>query len=132
MRILRFEVMRGAASRGSNPTSQLMPIKVTSVPGKVQCNYHVLICRLRRGWVRGPASKPTPLCFLTAVIRVHLRPFSREGISIVTKQLMLGGKRTMANKTLFKSLIGKLIPATDALNEESGPATALSPTDNVA
>ena len=33
----------------------------------------------------------------------------------------------MANKTLFKSLIGKLIPATDALNEERAPAYALSP-----
>ena len=36
-------------------------------------------------------------------------------------------KRTMANKTLFKSLIGKLIPATDAINEERAPAYALSP-----
>lgn len=33
----------------------------------------------------------------------------------------------MANKTLFKSLIGKLLPATDALNEEFAPAYALSP-----
>lgn len=33
----------------------------------------------------------------------------------------------MANKTLFKSLIGKLMPATDALNEESAPAYALPP-----
>ena len=33
----------------------------------------------------------------------------------------------MANKTLFKSLIGKLMPATDALNEEHAPAYALSP-----
>jgi len=33
----------------------------------------------------------------------------------------------MANKTLFKSLIGKLLPATDALNEENAPAYALSP-----
>src|SRR6185295_11078987 len=33
----------------------------------------------------------------------------------------------MANKTLFKSLIGKLMPATDALNEERAPAYALSP-----
>jgi len=32
----------------------------------------------------------------------------------------------MANKTLFKSLIGKLIPATDARNEEFAPAYALS------
>ena len=32
----------------------------------------------------------------------------------------------MANKTLFKSLIGKLMPATDALNEERAPAYALS------
>ncbi len=31
----------------------------------------------------------------------------------------------MANKTLFKSLIGKLIPATDAINEEHAPAYAL-------
>jgi 60 kDa SS-A/Ro ribonucleoprotein len=33
----------------------------------------------------------------------------------------------MANKTLFKSLIGKLIPATDAINEERAPAYDLSP-----
>ncbi len=32
----------------------------------------------------------------------------------------------MANKTLFKSLIGKLVPATDAINEERAPAYALS------
>jgi hypothetical protein len=28
----------------------------------------------------------------------------------------------MANKTLFKSLIGKLLPAADAVNEEHAPA----------
>src|SRR5689334_2955735 len=33
----------------------------------------------------------------------------------------------MANKTLFKSLIGKLMPATNAVNEERAPAYALSP-----
>jgi 60 kDa SS-A/Ro ribonucleoprotein len=33
----------------------------------------------------------------------------------------------MANKNLFKSLIGKLMPATDALNEHRAPAYALSP-----
>ena len=33
----------------------------------------------------------------------------------------------MANKNLFKSLIGKLIPATNAINEEGAPAYALSP-----
>src|SRR6476659_6759935 len=38
----------------------------------------------------------------------------------------------MANKTLFKSLIGKLIPATDALNEERAPAYALSPKHQLA
>ena len=32
----------------------------------------------------------------------------------------------MANKTLFKSLVGKLLPATDALNEENAPAYSLS------
>src|SRR5499426_581716 len=32
----------------------------------------------------------------------------------------------MANNTLFKSLIGKLMPATDAINEERAPAYALS------
>ena len=31
----------------------------------------------------------------------------------------------MANKTLFKSLVGKLLPKTDALNEERAPAYAL-------
>jgi len=38
----------------------------------------------------------------------------------------------MANKTLFKSLIGKLIPATDAINEEYAPAYALSPKHQLA
>jgi 60 kDa SS-A/Ro ribonucleoprotein len=33
----------------------------------------------------------------------------------------------MANKNLFKSLVGKLIPATNALNEERAPAYLLSP-----
>src|SRR2546425_5933167 len=38
----------------------------------------------------------------------------------------------MANKTLFKSLIGKLMPGTDALNEERAPAYALSPKHQLA
>jgi 60 kDa SS-A/Ro ribonucleoprotein len=38
----------------------------------------------------------------------------------------------MANKTLFKSLIGKLMPTTDALNEERAPAYALSPKHQLA
>lgn len=38
----------------------------------------------------------------------------------------------MANKTLFKSLIGKLMPATDALNEERAPAYALAPKHQLA
>jgi 60 kDa SS-A/Ro ribonucleoprotein len=38
----------------------------------------------------------------------------------------------MANKTLFKSLIGKLMPKTDALNEEHAPAYALSPKHQLA
>src|SRR4029077_3781321 len=38
----------------------------------------------------------------------------------------------MANKTLFKSLIGKLMPATDALNEHRAPAYALSPKQQLA
>lgn len=38
----------------------------------------------------------------------------------------------MANKTLFKSLIGALMPATDALNEERAPAYALSPKHQLA
>lgn len=33
----------------------------------------------------------------------------------------------MANKTLFKSLMGKLIPATDARNEHNAPAYQLPP-----
>jgi 60 kDa SS-A/Ro ribonucleoprotein len=32
----------------------------------------------------------------------------------------------MANKTLFKSIVGKLLPVTDAINEEGAPAYALS------
>ncbi|HEY0348385.1 MAG TPA: hypothetical protein VGC60_09555 [Pyrinomonadaceae bacterium] len=38
----------------------------------------------------------------------------------------------MANKTLFKSLTGRLIPATDAINEERAPAYALSPKHQLA
>src|SRR5258708_5223435 len=38
----------------------------------------------------------------------------------------------MSNKTLFKSLVGKLIPATNALNEERAPAYALSPKHQLA
>lgn len=38
----------------------------------------------------------------------------------------------MANKTLFKSLIGKLMPTTDALNEEHAPAYALPPKHQLA
>src|SRR6266852_2421122 len=38
----------------------------------------------------------------------------------------------MANKTLFKSLIGMLVPATDAINEERAPAYALSPKHQLA
>jgi 60 kDa SS-A/Ro ribonucleoprotein len=38
----------------------------------------------------------------------------------------------MANKTLFKSLLGKLVPATDALNEHQAPAYALPPKHQLA
>lgn len=38
----------------------------------------------------------------------------------------------MANRTLFKSLIGKLMPTTDAINEERAPAYALSPKHQLA
>ena len=38
----------------------------------------------------------------------------------------------MANKTLFKSVIGKLVPATNAVNEEHAPAYALSPKHQLA
>ncbi|HEY0366854.1 MAG TPA: VWA domain-containing protein [Pyrinomonadaceae bacterium] len=38
----------------------------------------------------------------------------------------------MANKTLFKSLIGKLLPATNAINEERAPAYTLSPKHQLA
>lgn len=33
----------------------------------------------------------------------------------------------MANKTLFKSIVGKLLPKTDAINEERAPAYSLEP-----
>src|SRR5947209_8425558 len=33
----------------------------------------------------------------------------------------------MANKNLFKSIVGKLLPVTDALNDERAPAYALEP-----
>jgi 60 kDa SS-A/Ro ribonucleoprotein len=38
----------------------------------------------------------------------------------------------MANKTLFKSIAGKLLPATDAINEEHAPAYALPPKSRLA
>ncbi|HEU4769202.1 MAG TPA: hypothetical protein VFS77_17590 [Pyrinomonadaceae bacterium] len=38
----------------------------------------------------------------------------------------------MANKTLFKSLIGKFVPETDAVNEEFAPAYALTPKHQLA
>src|SRR5215813_1676445 len=38
----------------------------------------------------------------------------------------------MANKNLFKSLIGKLVPATNAVNEEHAPAYALPPKHQLA
>src|SRR5437868_4323614 len=38
----------------------------------------------------------------------------------------------MANKTLFKSLMGTLVPATDAINEEGAPAYAMSPKHQLA
>ena len=38
----------------------------------------------------------------------------------------------MANKKLFKSLIGKLMPVTDTLNEEQAPAYGLSPKHQLA
>jgi len=38
----------------------------------------------------------------------------------------------MANKSLFKSLVGKLIPATNAINEERAPAYKLSPKHQLA
>jgi 60 kDa SS-A/Ro ribonucleoprotein len=43
-----------------------------------------------------------------------LRSFGRE-------------RRKMANKALFKSLVGKLVPASDARNDEGAPAYALTP-----
>ena len=38
----------------------------------------------------------------------------------------------MANKTLFKSLMGKVVPATNAVNEACAPAYALSPKHQLA
>jgi len=32
----------------------------------------------------------------------------------------------MANKNLFQSIVGKLLPKTDAINEERAPAYALT------
>jgi 60 kDa SS-A/Ro ribonucleoprotein len=50
--------------------------------------------------------------------------FSEVGMlsSFVRKE-----KRKMANKNLFKSLVGRLVPATDARNKERAPAYALTP-----
>ncbi|HJP95158.1 MAG TPA: hypothetical protein VJ875_24620 [Pyrinomonadaceae bacterium] len=55
-----------------------------------------------------------------------------EGTSISEYQTDSEEVRIMANKTLFKSLIGKLVPATDAVNEERAPAYALSPKHQLA
>jgi 60 kDa SS-A/Ro ribonucleoprotein len=38
----------------------------------------------------------------------------------------------MANKNLFKSLVGRLVPASDAVNEERAPAYALTPRQQLA
>jgi 60 kDa SS-A/Ro ribonucleoprotein len=38
----------------------------------------------------------------------------------------------MANKSLFKSLVGKLIPAADAANSERAPAYAFTPKHRLA
>ena len=38
----------------------------------------------------------------------------------------------MANKNLFKSLLGKLVPETNAVNEECAPAYAPSPKHQLA
>jgi 60 kDa SS-A/Ro ribonucleoprotein len=37
------------------------------------------------------------------------------------------GAAAMANKNIFKSIVGKLIPATDAVNDEQAPAYAFTP-----
>jgi hypothetical protein len=42
------------------------------------------------------------------------------------------GNGPMANKKLFKSPIGRLMPVTDALNEERAPAYKLSPKHQLA
>jgi 60 kDa SS-A/Ro ribonucleoprotein len=51
-----------------------------------------------------------------------------DGTSIETHREVTN----MANKTLFKSLVGKLIPAANAFNEEHAPAYALSPKHQLA
>jgi 60 kDa SS-A/Ro ribonucleoprotein len=38
----------------------------------------------------------------------------------------------MANKNLFKTLVGKFVPTTDALNEERAPAYMLPPKHRLA
>ena len=38
----------------------------------------------------------------------------------------------MANKNIFKSIVGKLLPATDASNDELAPAYAFTPKHAVA
>src|SRR5215470_17446190 len=53
---------------------------------------------------------------------------ANEGTSRITKCEV----RMMANKNLFKSLVGKLVPATNAINEERAPAYALSPKHQLA
>ena len=38
----------------------------------------------------------------------------------------------MANKKVFQSLVGKLVPKTDALNKEAAPAYVLKPEHRIA
>jgi hypothetical protein len=53
-------------------------------------------------------------------------------IRFTTEGALIEEVTNMANKTLFKSLFGKLIPATNAVNEEHAPAYALPPKHQLA
>jgi 60 kDa SS-A/Ro ribonucleoprotein len=48
-------------------------------------------------------------------------------LSLLSMKANEGDSGKMANKNLFKSMVGKLLPVTDAINEEHAPAYALSP-----
>src|SRR5215211_7882479 len=64
---------------------------------------------------------------ISVFVGITYRPRRLQGRDARPLNLCQRGKIQMANKTLFKSLVGKLVPAADARNEHDAPAYALTP-----